>query len=195
MFKQVRSVSNHLFNGGNSYRSLEQIAQAVQTLTAIDEISYVGFEVPAANPVLGQFRRFTRQPSVYSSYNVLVEVLYATHLSEGMKRYVICKELCHALGSNEYNHTTTDAEVTALVESFALRSALQKVNQEIIREEFAAEVAAIELLCPVSVRRQYIAKGQNHHHDCCATYKLPAELCHMFFSEELIEITEALLES
>jgi hypothetical protein len=58
----------------------------------------------------GQFFRWD-QLKQYGGTETLVQVRYASHLSDGFRRFVVCKELCHALDTTEGVHSVSDAGI------------------------------------------------------------------------------------
>jgi hypothetical protein len=122
MFKTIRQVSAGLVReiGQGVPYTLETIVKAIEAYTPIDEVIYVGYDVPNTNPIWGQFWKYGHQPSVYSGLKVLVEIRYAIHLDEPWYRFVVCKELCHSLDSDEGAHSVTNKSVERLMSSFSL---------------------------------------------------------------------------
>jgi hypothetical protein len=162
MLKIVRQVSAGLvkdIGGGRTY-TLETIAKAVEAYSPIDEIVYLGYDVGPDNPIWGQFRKYGRQPTVYAGQKTFVEVRYATHLDIPWKRFVVCKELCHSLETDEGNHSVTDRAVERIISYFSMVST-SKINGRMsapINAEILAEIGAIELLCPMQERSALIAE-------------------------------------
>jgi len=125
MLSTVCQVSSGITRelGNTNRRTLETITFAIEAYSPIDEIIYVEYDVPDTNPIWGQFLKYGRQPSVYASSKTTVEIRYAKHLSERWRRFVVCKELCHALDSDEGTHSVSDKSIERLMNKFALMSA------------------------------------------------------------------------
>lgn len=154
---------------------LETVSSVFKGLTIIDEIIYVEYDTPATNPIWGAFTRWSRQPSVYAASETFVEVRYASHLSEPWRRFIICKELCHALDGDEGSHSVTRNQMNGLVQAFVLRS-VQGVIQNmpaVMFSELAAEACAIEIMFPIKNRKEIIASGRQI--DAAAIKEIAAE--------------------
>jgi hypothetical protein len=180
---------------GDGYRKLQNITYAVEAYSPIDKIIYVEYDVPQSNPIWGQFRKYGRLPSVYTHAEVVVEILYARHLSEDWRRLVVCKELCHALDADEGTHSVSDKSLERLVDWFSLRSANKShsgKNAKAFDAELLAELGAVELLCPLHVRK---AKASDNIETCmqlCRQFGIPEEYCIVAFDSEFMQTAEAL---
>lgn len=200
MFRALRDVRDQILERwpGSGPISLEQISQVVESLTYIDELFFVSYDVPVSNPILGQFHRYTRRPSVYGSMLNVVEVRYAKHLPEDWRRLVVCKEICHALDVTDINASVTDAAIVHLVECMALRSAsaLPAVGTlgAPMQTELIAEAAAVELLCPIPVRRAFLAEGKYvADAQVASEFGIPEGFVKLSFSEQYMEMVEYLM--
>lgn len=159
MFRAVKSVQDELLKQfpNGEYIPLENIVRAVEGLTSIDETYYVKFDVNPQNPIWGEFTRWSRQPSAYAPFQTAVEVRYASHLNKEQRRFVVCKELCHALDA--YDGTCVSPRtIDSLVNSFALAS--QDGHKRHLATtspaEVLAEVCARELMLPYQVREKIL---------------------------------------
>lgn len=140
-----------LATGTGIRRPLEIIVNSVTAYTPIDEIVYVRYNSRPQNPIWGQFRKFAQQPSAYTGEKTFVEIRYASHLSRDFYRFIVCKELCHALDSDEGTHSVTNRAVTRLINTFALWSANKPasgVGTPAVDAETYAEIGALELELP-----------------------------------------------
>jgi hypothetical protein len=127
MLKTVKQVSAGVIRdiGGNRTYSLETITSAVEAYSPIDQIIYVGFQSDHTNPIWGQFRKYGHQPSVYSGMRTVVEILYARHLNVAWRRFVVCKELCHSLETDEGTHSVSNRSVERIISGFSMMQELQ----------------------------------------------------------------------
>jgi len=166
MFKAVAQVRDGLMeiHGGGHVFTLQEVVEMFENVSIIDEVVYVRFDVPATNPIWGGFQKWSRQPGVYKPFITTVEVRYAAHLDERWRKFVVCKELCHALEAYEGTYSVTDSSIEGLVAHFALisaRASEAKGFNEAITAEYSAEMCAMEILCPVSVRKGMIEAGDS----------------------------------
>jgi len=127
----------------------------VTAYTKIDKISFVCYETSPQNPIWGQFRRW-EQFEPYNGEVTYLEILYASHLDESWKRFVVCKELCHALESTDGSHTVEDRDVTKLINSLAIKSVQPSEMTEAFGAEILAEMCAMEMLLPIEFRQNII---------------------------------------
>lgn len=176
MFKAVARASAEIFKElGDSRTDLDTITRIVTGVTAIDKVVFVRYDTAPANPVWGSFQKWVQRPSPYSSLETWVEVRYASHLDEAWRRFVVCKELCHALEEDDGCHSVSPAAMDGLVNAFSLRSknSGQAKQTPPITAEFLAEAAALELLCPMPVRRAVAAQELEDHEEPCKKYGIP----------------------
>jgi hypothetical protein len=137
-----------------------EIIEAVFTgLTIVDHIVYVAYDTPVDNPIWGEFCRWSKRPGVYTPMETIVEVRYAAHLRTDWRRLVVCKELCHSLESSEGCHDASSTAMDNLVDSFSLQSHAKNGNTGFppFEAEILAQVGAIELLCPIEMRKQLLS--------------------------------------
>ena len=187
---RVRDAIMHEFPDGCA--SLEAITRIVSGVTLIDHVWFIEYDVLRINPIWGSFRRFERRLAVYEPMQTIVEVRYASHLSEAERRFVVCKELCHALDANNGAHHVSDAAIQALVDTFSLMSQEMtgKPNAPFQAEQMA-EVCSVELLCPLPVRKQKILEGAKLDFEAIsAEFGLPAEYAEMAFDPRYIRWIE-----
>lgn len=177
MFKAVAEASAELFKiVGDKPADLETITKVVEGVTIIDKVVFVEYDTPRENPIWGSFQKWIQRPSAYTSMETWVEVRYASHLDEAWRRFVVCKELCHALEEDDGCHSVSAPAMDGLVNAFSLRS---KKNGESAKQtppitaEFLAEACALELLCPMPIRRQVAALKLEDYSEHCAAYGMP----------------------
>lgn len=157
--------------------ALKDITDIISNLTIIDEIVFVRYEAEPSNPIWGAFQRWARQPSAYSPFQTVVEVRYASHLDEEWRRFVVCKELCHALDTSEGSHVNTQNAVDNLVRQFALQSSSHVTANQLsmgFASEMLAEAGAMELLCPLPIRREALRCGMPVE-DIASRFRVPAD--------------------
>jgi hypothetical protein len=177
MFKAVAKASAEIHAAtGDNRTNLATITNVIEGFTAIDKVVFVRYESTPDNPVWGSFQKWVVRPSPYSSIETWVEVRYASHLDETWRRFVVCKELCHALEEDDGCHSVSASGMDQLVNIFSLTS--KKSPEEMkqtppITAEFLAEAAALELLCPMPIRRAVAAQEMEDHEEVCAKYGIP----------------------
>jgi predicted HicB family RNase H-like nuclease len=160
-----------------SIRSVDKVAIAHVT-SADGEVKVIALEA-RDNGLLGTLLR------------------YASHLDETWRRFVVCKELCHALEDDDGCHSVTAASMDNLVNAFSLRSKknLTQADQTPpITAEFLAEAAAIELLCPMPIRRSVEARGLEDHEEVCAIYGIPYEYGWFAFGKQWMDAMEGFMK-
>lgn len=177
MFSAVAQASIEIYKTvGNGVPDLETITRIVEGVTVIDKVVFVEYESDPSNPIWGSFQKWVQRPSAYSSLENWVEIRYAAHLDEAWRRFVVCKELCHALEEDDGCHAVTPNAMDSLVNAFSLRS---KKNGESAKQtppitaEFLAEACALELLCPMPIRREIAKLGLEDHSGPCEKYGIP----------------------
>lgn len=175
--------------GERKFYTLENIVCAVEAYSPIDEIIYTSYNVPSKNPIWGQFWKYGRQPSTYSSFKTTVEIRYASHLSAVWRRFVVCKEICHSLEADEGTHSFTDKAIERLVGAFSLSSAGQPKDSRHrpMQAELLAEAGAIELLIPYQVRSRNADCDISTSERLCREYGIPEEYSYFAFSSEIME--------
>jgi hypothetical protein len=183
MLKQVSAVAAELSKLCDHHDlTLEQIVQMFTAVTVVDHIVFVRYDMPSENPIWGEFTRWARSPGVYAASETVVEIRYASHLlgNESWLRFVICKELCHSLDAPSGKHDVSERAVGDLVTKFSLLSSLKGVSyaDRVFRLEILAELGAIELLCPLPLRREYVAENGVPNQEQCDSlaekYCIPA---------------------
>src|SRR5665213_2819125 len=125
MLKAVASVSIELCKiCPPREQTVQMIAEMFERKTVLDEIVFVQFDTPILNPIWGEFQRYRRQPSVYATFNTVAEIRYATHLLNRIDwlRFVVTKELCHALEAPTGQHEVENGTMDGLVTKFSLYS-------------------------------------------------------------------------
>jgi hypothetical protein len=177
MFKVVAKASLEIHAAtGDKKTDLETITNVVEGFTAIDKVVFVRYDTEPDNPIWGSFQKWVGLPAPYRSIETWVEVRYASHLDETWRRFVVCKELCHALEEDDGCHSVSSSGIDQLVNIFSLNS--KKTLKELertppITAEFLAEAAALELLCPMPIRRAVAALNLEDHEGVCAKYGIP----------------------
>lgn len=179
MFKAVAKASTEIYNAlGRNPTDLATITRIVEDVTTIDKVVFVEYESTPDNPIWGSFQKWVQRPSPYSSLDTWVEVRYANHLSETWRRFVVCKELCHALEEDDGCHSVSPSAMDALVIAFSLKSKRtpEQIKQAApVAAESLAEAAALELLCPMPIRREVAARGLEDHEAVCEQWGIPYE--------------------
>ncbi|WP_156330489.1 hypothetical protein [Bosea vaviloviae] len=190
MLKTVCQVSSGLRKElGEKYYNLENIVYAVEAYSPIDEVYYVGYNVPAKNPIYGQFFKFVQTPNSYASAKTVVEIRYALHLDTQWRRFIVCKEMCHALDADEGTHSATDRSIEAIVSGFSLMSARQEFLDNPLKAmtaEILAEIGAVELLCPLEVRSRIITEANGQYEKYCDEFGIPRQIASLAFNENII---------
>lgn len=156
----VRNAGQRQFPDLETF-DLEQITNIVEGYTKIDTVEFIGYNTPPTNPIWGEFYRFNRFIP-YKGNEEVVQIRYATHLSKEWLRFVITKELCHALDDRSGTHTVSAQSVSSLITILSLISGVQSGPKLSIaaQAEKLAEICAMEILIPISVRRRMIASGE-----------------------------------
>lgn len=198
MLKPVATVRDAILREfPDGCASLQAITRIVSGVTMIDHVWFIEYDVPRANPIWGSFRRFERRLAVYEPLQTIVEVRYARHLSEAERRFVVCKELCHALDGDNGEHHVSNAAIEALVAKFSLMSQgdLAGPINAPLRAEHMAEICSIEILCPLPVRKQLIgrlgAKDKIDYEQISAKFGLPVDYAELAFKNHYMSWIEA----
>ena len=143
--------------------TLEQITHLIEAYTAIDEIEFIQFPATIENPIWGEFRRWEHFKP-YEGEKTYVQIRYASHLDAKWRRFVICKEMCHALDARKGAHTASDDMVSDLITDLSLLSAESRpedfVDRLPIQAEKVAEAGAMELLVPLHIRKELLQTGE-----------------------------------
>lgn len=180
--------------------TIQQIAFIVEAYTKIDEVEYIGFPAGQDNPIFGEFRR--RSYFVpYDGERTAVQIRYAQHLERDWRRFVVVKELCHALDTTHGVHTATSESVVSLIVDLSLLSAsaenYHRVEKRLaVQAEQLAEVGAVEILVPLARRKELIASGEFAREGAAgmaARFRIPPPYIEMAFRDSYIEIIESLI--
>ena len=203
MLRAVASVRDELLKRcPKPHFGLELITAVFFGLKTIDKHIFVRYDTPPENPIWGEFTRWNQQPGVYAPFETVVEIRYAAHLlrAEDWLRFIICKELCHSLEAPDGGHDVSSRTMERVVDTFSLLSAQRKLGEvcPTFNLEMLAEVGALELLCPLSVRKQIVAeKGQPDEKalvEIAAEYHLPVGYVTVGFLPEIMKTIEGLLQ-
>ncbi len=199
MLKAVASVRDEVLRQCAADKiDLQVITNVFTGLTIVDQIAFVGYEVPRENPIWGEFTRWSRQPGVYRSFETIVEIRYAKHLSEAERRFVVCKELCHALDTEDGVCDVSTNAMNNLVDGFSLISAgnIKKLSP-VMTSELIAHSGALELLCPLQVRKEILQNNGKPDDEMlpkiAEKYLIPEMQLLWAFDEEHIKAMEWLL--
>jgi hypothetical protein len=130
-----------------------------------------------------------------------VEIRYASHLlgRPDWLRFVICKELCHALASPIGAHDTANGTIVDLIARFSVLSHQQPLTgmSYAYSIEILAEVAALEILCPLARRKAIVAaEGQPDQArlgDLAIEFNLPLEQMTLAFVPGFMSALEDLM--
>ena len=95
--KRIRKIVDRHHPAGHLPYKIEDIRAAVLEVTGIDCVRFYGYPDDANNPVKGRFRRYDGQVAPYAGNGCIVEIDYNQSLDFDWTRFVICKELIHAL--------------------------------------------------------------------------------------------------
>ena len=109
---------------------------------------------------------------------------------------MVCKELCHALDASQGSHVVSNSAVDNLIRQFAISSSSTgKVEAtQAFSAEMLAEVAAIELLCPLATRREILSNGATH--EAIATYfDVPTDYMSTACEPDYMHLIEVLLRA
>jgi hypothetical protein len=203
MLKQVAGVRDEVLKRcvGREI-DLETIVRVFTDMTVIDHVVFVRYDTSEENPIWGEFTRWSRRPSVYESFETIVEIRYASHLiaKEDWLRFIICKELCHSLEEPDGGHDVSPAAISKLVDSFALLSAGQELEEMpvVMQNELLAQVVATELLFPLGERRRFIqdhgeSPGENVINAAAAKFKIPPLFIRTSIRKGMLKSVESLL--
>ncbi|QOG06539.1 hypothetical protein IGS74_18840 [Aureimonas sp. OT7] len=174
--------------------TLETLVNLVTAYTKIDIVEFVGYNTPADNPIWGSFRRFEYfQP--YSGEITKVEIRYANHLSLDWLRFVVTKELCHALDTAKGSHSVSDDDVKLLITELSLASVKSSpMNQPVaVSMEKVAEVGAVEILIPYTVREKILADGpvdESRIEALAREFQTPVRYVGLAFDLDYMEISK-----
>lgn len=196
--RKIRDEACRAFPESETF-TLQQITNLIEAYTAIDEVEFVRFPSTPENPIWGEFRR-REYFKPYEGEKTLVQIRYASHLDLGWRRFVVCKELCHALDSRKGAHTASDASVTDLIVDLALLSVAtqptDRINELPVEAEKVAEAGAMELLVPLNIRRQLLESGEYERlgiEAVAARFRVPAPYVELVFRPSYMEIVSAVL--
>jgi|SRR4051794_10690246 len=197
MFKAVARASAEIHAAtGDGLTNLQLITNVIEGFTAIDKVVFVRYDAEPENPIWGSFQKWVHLPGPYRSIETWVEVRYASHLDETWRRFVVCKELCHALEEDSGCHSVSSAGIDQLVSVFSLQSKKQPIASAPgpVSAEFLAEAAALELLCPMPIRRVVAALQLDDHEEVCAKYGIPYRYGWFAFGTQWIDAIEGFMK-
>lgn len=193
----IREILSSYPKGGTD---IETIARIIAAVTHVDNVNYVGYDVPSTNPILGSFLRFRKRENVYTDLVDVVEVRYALHLPEDMKRFVVYKELCHSLEAPDGKHNISEQGLDDLVTAFSLFSSESEevpFDLHSFGIEMLALFTAVEIICPLPRRKRLIEKfGDNLDvATVCADYGLPKVFSESCFRPKYLRMMDRVYQN
>lgn len=200
MLKEIAEVRDEVVSRCGEKGDLETITKVFTELTIVDHIVFVRCDIPETNPIVGAFQRWSRSPAVYHGSETIVEIRYAEHLLRNtpMRRFVVCKELCHSLEIADGVCDISPTAMANLVTSFALMSAgsLGSISPT-MQSELLAYTGAVELLCPLAERERVVEDlGRTPNHaeitDIAAKFEIPAPFLLASFQPSLMKAMDEL---
>lgn len=161
--KNIRRVVDKTHPRGHLPYKVGDIHRAVTEVTSVDRILFNGYYDPDCdNPIWGRFRRFEgAELGPYAGRGCVIEIDYnkALESKPHLLRFVVVKEMCHALEGDQSLRVSGAADMERLIK--ALQSQHPAEAGAVFRpflSEKMAEVCALELLCPLRDRKRIIAK-------------------------------------
>jgi hypothetical protein len=178
----------------NGHCTLQEVSNLIEAYTKIDETRYLQFSAPRSNPIWGEFLRWQHFVP-YGGEKTTVEIRYASHLDIPERRFIVAKELCHALDNTKGSHTASDDSVSDLITQLSLLSASTSFTAPLLAEK-VAEFGAVELMIPLAIRKQLLVNGTFAAigvDGMMTRFRMPSLYIEMAFREDYISIIEALL--
>lgn len=172
------------------------IQRAISTVTQIDRIEITGFDSPG-NPIHGKFVLYQSPPGVYAESEPKVEVFYSQELNYCWQRFVICKELCHALEEGDDTRVNTIEDLDKLVEALILppEASVQLSGFAPFNAERFAELAALELLCPRRDRKA-LMRSSNYSEmsemQIATLFRIPTQFVALLFDKRYISAVDSI---
>jgi hypothetical protein len=103
-------------------------------------------------------------------------------------RFVICKELCHCVLDTEQDRVSTVIQALNLVEELATKP--WTPNSPPMLSEKVAEVVALELLCPLELREEFVEpyrKGEVTANQLALRFRIPQDFIEVAMGEVYID--------
>ena len=159
LFDVVQDVQAEHEQGHLPYQ-IETIRKAILRSVGAERMEIIEFDSPE-NPVLGKFVRYEMAPAPYALPETKIDIFYSQELNHCWRRFVVCKEMCHALENDEEMRVHTIDDLDRLIQALTLPSGASETLASFppFSAEKFAEFAALELLCPLRDRRALIRNG------------------------------------
>ncbi|KAA0577669.1 hypothetical protein [Azospirillum sp. Sh1] len=201
MFSKIRSIrqlvrKSHVANTLPYH--IQPIRDSITQICNIDKISFIKFEEPD-NPIIGRYLRYEGAMGVYSA-GTCVDVQYSSQLNYCWSRFVVCKEMCHALLDDMNNRVSSPNELLKLVDHLLLPETSREVFAAFpaFASERLAALAALELLCPIEDRMIVSKKrqaGTVSDAKIAEDFRIPRVIIKTAFDPKYIDFVAKLINS
>lgn len=199
--KRIRRIVDKTHPRGHLPYKIGDIQAAVTEVTGIDRVHFNAYydDEDASNPVWGRFRRFEcAQLGPYAGLGCVVEIDYNKALEEKPHwlRFVVVKEICHALEDDPTVRVSSFPELERLVKALQASQfgEVGAVYPPFLSEK-TAEVFGLELLCPLRDRKRLVSARNDREISDMAIAKafwIPVEYIPMLFEPALMSFMEDL---
>lgn len=196
--KKLRARIDATTKPGYLPYEIEVIKKAIIDCGYVDEINIceVSIEIKnrMSNPVKGCFERY-RQPQAVYDHNPrdIVNIHFQSSLNYCWRRFVVCKEMCHSFIDDKDSWVKDESALIELADWLRLppehKESLHSFAQS-IQSEKIAEVVALELLCPVQLRKQVAEKRKEQHisdRTIATEFRVPTVFVDLIFRQNYIE--------
>lgn len=169
LFENIQKIVDYLEARG-AYDNLpvdpDDLRLALMALGYADNIEFIKFSEnpnPDRGVVLGIFKIYHDREAVYGDPSKNVQIYYLGNLSPEMLRLVVCKEMSHLLLGHPTFRANNEQRLTDLVELIATENSLglRHSASPPYQTEIMALIAALEILCPFSIRQKVLARVES----------------------------------
>ena len=199
MFSKIKSLRTIVSRKHKKHTlpyQINDIRDAICEISNIDHIIFAEFDA-GDNPVIGRYDRYEGQIGPYSN-GTRIDIYYSKTLNRCWGRYVVCKEMCHAL----LDESTTRVDGIERLRTLVDHLLLPDISKDALSacppfaSEKLAEIAAIELLCPVEDRKSIAARraAESISDMRIATeFRIPVDWVKRVFDQKYIDLMDYLI--
>lgn len=197
----VKLVKNQTPPGYLPY-SIDVIKSAIEQVCDVDSIKLEEVTVQSGLE-MGRYERYELPNAVYDADpSIHVTVQYTESLNYCWQRFVVCKEMCHALLDDVQSRSRTVEEIERVVDYLVLPHVSQSIANfsNAAKNESLAIFAAGELLCPLEDRKQAAAMRVREPHKftnrfLAREFRVPLVMVKGIFDDGYINYVDDLLST
>lgn len=196
LFRRIDKILETLVSEGR-YEThpydLGAISNAILANSFIDEMRYERWPDVDDGPIAGTFTLMQEQTSVYGEVKTIARIFVNPSLDFKWRRFVACKEMCHALWQDlPHFRTTSHEDLIRIAEHVSMSSPAKIVTPQVLDEDTAIAIA-VELLAPFEFReilRPMVRNGEITIAQISDRFGIPEVIAEFSFSDSYMKLSE-----